>query len=39
MFCTSKLFFEGQKVKVDVLNQRQCFVENIFIGLTIEQSM
>lgn len=40
MFCSSKLFFEGQKFKADVLDQRQntkYFVENILIFLNIEK--
>lgn len=37
MFSASKLYSEGQKFKADVLNQRQCFVENILIFLNIEK--
>lgn len=39
IFCTSKLLVEGQKFKADVLNQRQCFVENTFVFLNIEKSI
>lgn len=39
MFYTSKLFFEGQKFKADVLNQRQHFVVNILIFLNIEKNL
>lgn len=39
MFCTSELFFEGQKFKADVLNQRQCFADSILVTLSIEKFM
>lgn len=39
MFCTSKLFFEGQEFKADVLNQKQFFVQNKLIFLNTEKSV
>ena len=33
----SKLFFEDQKCKADVLNQKWCFVENIFVFVKMDK--
>lgn len=35
----SKLFFEEQKCKADVLNKKWCFVENILVFVHIEKNL